>query len=336
MKKKQFGISPSLSRGMTETINAVKNNAGALRFEVVPLSRIQIDVSNPRELAITPRDIAEGLKDSDPLFSRKTDELERLQRLGDTIKRKGLINPIVLYKKGDKYPLVTGERRFLSCLLIGKEDIQARIFDQEPSDEDVKIIQWIENNEREDLSLKDRLGNIRSILSAMKLKQPDLEVTVTFLKEILTLSKAQASQYLTLLNAPGDVQKEIVTGKINSMEKAALIAKVTDSEIRATLIKSCEEGATVKQMELILDGARDLKAERLAGAGYRKRGVPGRVINLGRTENLVIIKRLVTCVVDHPRFSKYAPFFSEINWEHRGQVTQGFRKLLEFLEAEND
>lgn len=336
MKKKQFGISASLQRGMTETIAAVKNNAGALRFEVVPLSRIQIDVSNPRELAITPRDISEGLKESDPLYSRKSEELEKLQRLGETIKKKGLINPILLYKKGEKYPLVTGERRFLSCLVIGKEDIQARVFDQEPSAEDIKVIQWIENNEREDLSLKDRIGNIRSILSAIKLKQPDLDVTVTLLKEILTLSKAQASQYLAILNAPVDVQKKIEHGKINSMDKAALIAKISDSEIRATLIKSCEEGATLKQMESILNGSRELKVEKQSAQESRKRGVPGRVINLGRTENVAIIKRLVTCVIEHPRFAKYAPFFQEVNWEHRGQVAQGFRKLLEFVEAEND
>lgn len=336
MKKKQFGISPSLSRGMTETINAVKNNAGALRFEVVPLSRIQIDVSNPREYAITPRDIAEGLKDSDPLFLRKSEELEGLQRLGETIKKKGLINPILVYKKEDKYPLVTGERRFLSCLVIGKEDIQARVFDQEPTLEDIKIIQWIENNEREDLSLKDRLGNIRSIIAAVRLKQADLEITVSFLKEILTISKAQASQYFALINAPGDVQKKIEAGKINNMEKATLISKITDPGVRATLIKSCEEGATLKQMELILEGIRDLNAERKVLPGTRKRGVPGTLINLGRTQNSAIIKRLVNCVIEHPRFAKYAPFFSEINWENRVQVAQGFRKLLDFVEAEND
>lgn len=45
-KKKRFGISEALTRGLSETINVVENNAGIFRNVVLPLSRIELDPEN--------------------------------------------------------------------------------------------------------------------------------------------------------------------------------------------------------------------------------------------------------------------------------------------------
>ena len=56
-KKKRFGISEALTRGLSETINVVENNSGVFRNVILPLSRIELDPENPRKLAIDLADV---------------------------------------------------------------------------------------------------------------------------------------------------------------------------------------------------------------------------------------------------------------------------------------
>ena len=335
-QRKRFGISHELSRGLTETINAVKNNIGALRYEVLPLSRIEIDPKNPRVLAISVPDIEDGIKEDDPLYSKKKDELEKLSRLGETIKKKGLINAIVVYRKLDKYRLVAGERRFLASLLIEKEDIQARVFEEEPSEDDLRMLQWIENTEREDLTLNERLGNIRSIISGYKAKHPGEEITATLLKDILSVSLPHASNYLSLLNAPRDIQEKIETGEINSIEKGAFISKIVDSSIRSKLIKECEAGASLKELQSLATSINKFKKDTNKNRGSNRVGKPLSLINLGTTKNPNVVKKMVTSVIERPEFNKYAAFFDKIEWEKLDQAKHAFKKMIEFLETEHE
>ena len=120
-KKKRFGISQALTRGLSETINVVENNAGLYRNVMLPLSRIELDPENPRRLAIDLNDIRQGLNDDYPAYYIKQAELERLRELAHTIQANGIINPIVVYKRGELYRIVAGERRSLASLLAGKQ-----------------------------------------------------------------------------------------------------------------------------------------------------------------------------------------------------------------------
>ncbi len=84
-KKKRFGISDALTRGLTETIGVVENNQGVFRNVMLPLSRIELDPDNPRKLKIDLSDIRAGIRPEDPLYQRKQDELERLKELAHHI-----------------------------------------------------------------------------------------------------------------------------------------------------------------------------------------------------------------------------------------------------------
>ena len=105
-----------------------------------------------------------GLDRNDPLYERKLEELEKLKELAITIESSGVINPIVVYKRGEVYRVVAGERRSLASILAGKNEIEARVFNEKPKGFELKLIQWIENTAREDLTLDERIGNIREII----------------------------------------------------------------------------------------------------------------------------------------------------------------------------
>ena len=83
-KRKRFGVSQALTRGLSETIHVVENNAGIYRNVVLPLSRIELDPDNPRKLAINLKDVQQGIDKADPLLEKKLEELEKLKAVSYT------------------------------------------------------------------------------------------------------------------------------------------------------------------------------------------------------------------------------------------------------------
>src|ERR1700733_15327916 len=92
-KKKVFSIGNALSRGLEETIELAQNYSSELRIDVIPIKKIELDPSNPRDLALTMDDVQYGVKPHDYDKERKSSELESLQSMANSIKSQGIINP---------------------------------------------------------------------------------------------------------------------------------------------------------------------------------------------------------------------------------------------------
>jgi ParB family chromosome partitioning protein len=332
-KKKRFGISEALTRGLSETIHVVENNLGMYRNVVLPLSRIELDPENPRKLTIDLMDVREGVRPDDPQFQRKHAELEKLKELAHTIKSSGVINPVVVYKRGELYRVVAGERRCLASILAGKQEIEARVFNEKPKGFDLKLIQWIENTAREDLTLDERLGNVREIINEYQQQNGEIEVNATLLKNITGLSLSQTTYYIAAMNAPQDVQVEIQNGNIRNLDKAALLANVASQEIRQRAIEACVNGSSLKELRSIIGQQKQIHRNR-AGLQTSKRGRATAKINMGSTMRTEVVKTIVDCVVTKKQFDKYMELFSQVNWMDLRQATKAFRKLVEILETE--
>jgi len=332
-KKKRFGISEALTRGLTETIHVVENNAGIYRNVMLPLSRIELDPENPRKLAVDLADIRTGLRSEDPLYQRKSEELERLKELAHTIKANGIINPVVVYKRGELYRIVAGERRCLASILVGKQEIEARVFNEKPKAFDLKLIQWVENTAREDLTLEERLGNVQDILREYEKQDGAEEVTATVLKNITGLSLSQTSYYLAVLNAPEDVRDVIRAGQIKNLDKAALIAGIEKVTVRQAALAACVSGASLKELRTLINEDRQLKKVK-AELQSSHRGRITAKINMGTTVKTDVVKTIIDAVVSHDDYERHKDIFSHINWADLRQVTKAFRKLIEILELE--
>lgn len=332
-KKKRFGISEALTRGLSETINVVENNAGTYRNVVLPLSRIELDPDNPRKLALDLADIKEGIRPDDTNYQQKQDELERLKELAHTIKSSGVINPIVVYKRGELYRIVAGERRSLASILAGKQEIEARVFNEKPRPFDLKLIQWIENTAREDLTLGERLGNVREIVREYQIQNGEVEVTATLLKNITGLSLSQTTYYIAALNAPDDVQQHIENGSIRNLDKAALLSNIEAVDVRKQAIDACINGSSLKELRSIISQQKSLKKDR-ASLQTSHRGRTTAKINMGSTIKAEVVKTIIDCVVTQKQFDHYMEMFSKVNWTDLRQTTKAFRKLVEILEIE--
>lgn len=333
-KRKRFGVSQALTRGLSETIHVVENNAGVFRNVVLPLSRIELDPENPRKLAINLEDIQEGLNKNDPLVERKLAELEKLKELAITIETSGVINPIVVYKLGEAYRVVAGERRCLASILAGKNEIEARVFNEKPKGFELKLLQWIENTAREDLTLDERVGNIHDIVREYHKQTGGSELTPTLLKNITGLSLPQASYYVAVLNAPTDLKQAIEAGKIGSLDKAAVIAGIHSVELRGQALKACIEGCSLKDLRQLIAKEKSVQKKQAILPSVTKRGRMISRVNMGFTLNTTVVATLVAAVLQQPEFKKYSDIFSKVVWSHYDQATRAFQKLVEILEHE--
>lgn len=332
-KKKRFGISAALNRGLSETIHVVENNTSTFRNTVLPLSRIELDPENPRKLLINLNDVREGINSTDPDYVQKQAELEKLRELAHTIKSNGIINPIVVYKRGEYYRVVAGERRCLASILAGKQEIEARAFNDKPKNFDLKLIQWFENTSREDLSLAERLDNISEIIQEYVRQFPGIEVNATLLKNITGLSLSQCTYYFATLNGPHDVRKAIENGSVRNLDKAALLANIETDSLRAHAIDICASGASLKALRMLIH-------QHKMTSGLQKSLKPsscGRKalkINMGSTLKVEVVKTIVDSVINQPSFHPYLNAFENINWNDFKQASKAFRRLIDILETE--
>jgi ParB family chromosome partitioning protein len=127
---------------------------------------------------------------------------ETLKSLADSIKDKGVLQPILVKKFGDGYKIVAGERRFLASQEAELKEIPACILEDTDND---KEIQLIENTQREDLNPLD-------LSNAFK----DLRDSGKTLNEIASLAgrtKQHVIEMLSLLELPDDIKEKIKNGE---------------------------------------------------------------------------------------------------------------------------
>lgn len=327
-KKKSFAIPANLQEGISQTLNSAQNNIGKLSYEIIPLSKIEFDKDNPRSLVVTKADLFVELNVNDPQYQTKKNELMTLKSLAESIKRGGVRNPIEVYKTGSEYKLISGERRVLGSWLAGKLDIQARVLEHKPDELELRWLQWIENIEREDLSLHDRINNIALMADAYR-NEKKQALDSEYLAELLGCSRRQAVKYMTVLEAPEDVQTAIMGGIIADLAKAALIANVSDTVKRAELIEACKQGISRESLGQRIK-IREQKKLIVAGSGKNTKGRPNRKL-IATTEKPYVIRQLFNYILMQPKYKEHRPMFSEVDWSNNREINLSLIRLFTLM-----
>lgn len=330
-KKKVFSIGTALSQGLEETIESAQNYSSELRIDVIPIKKIELDPANPRDLVINMMDVQSGISDDDQERTRKIAELDSLQSMAHSIKSQGIINPITVYKYGDKYRLVAGERRTLASILAGKIDIQAKILDDKPDLLKIGLLQWIENVERSDLSLGERLSNLEKITAAYaQAKKIAMDqVTIAELSALIGCVKSHAMNYKAIINADDELKQLIFENKIKSLEKAALISDIKFSDVRKQAINACMAGATLKQLKNI---AVQENKKLVAMKGIEKRGRQTTVVNFGATKNTEVAKMIIESILNNCKLAHLTASLKNIDWNNPRALSETFKHVLKTLE----
>ena len=137
-----------------------------------------------------------------------------IQELSDSIKKYGVIQPIVVRKIGDKYEIIAGERRYKASVMAGKTTIPAIISDL--NDKDSVEIALIENVQREDLTPIEKAISYRKILDMGYMNQEELA-------EKIGKSQSAIADTLRLLTLSEEVQEALLEVKISERHARSLL-----------------------------------------------------------------------------------------------------------------
>ena len=193
-------------------------------------------------------EISIDLIDPNPFQPRKAFDDEELSELADSIKQQGLIQPIALRKVGDRYQIISGERRTRATKIAGLSTIKAQVFEDL---DDKAMAEWalIENIQRVDLNPVEIARSYQQLIDKHGYKHEDLA-------KIVSKSRSAITNSLRLLKLPEQVLLWIEEGKLNSGAARALCSdKIGDPESLAERI--IEEGLNVRQIEAIIRGDDD-------------------------------------------------------------------------------
>lgn len=151
---------------------------------------------------------------ANPYQPRCNFDEEKLQELAASIKEFGVVQPVVVRKKGRSYELVAGERRLRAATLAGLTKVPAIVKDYD--DAKMMEIALIENIQRHDLNPIEEAQGLRRLMQEFKLTQ---EQTA----EKVGRSRSAVTNILRLLNLPEQVQKQIINGVLTMGQAKQLL-----------------------------------------------------------------------------------------------------------------
>lgn len=202
---------------------------------------------------------------ANPYQPRCNFDEEKLQELAASIKEFGVVQPVVVRKKGRSYELVAGERRLRAAGLAGLTKVPAIVKDYD--DAKMMEIALIENIQRHDLNPIEEAQGLRRLMQEFKLTQ---EQTA----EKVGRSRSAVTNILRLLNLPEQVQKQIINGVLTMGQAKqllglpkpeqmcevaeAIIANGWSSRMTEEVVRKLKEGKKLKIVrELVEEEAKN-------------------------------------------------------------------------------
>ena len=178
--------------------------------------------------------------DTNPDQPRKTFDPEKLKELASSLKRHGVVQPLLVRKNGLRYTIVAGERRYRAARLAGLKTVPVVL--TEANDDTLMEISLVENIQREDLNPIEEAA-------ALKLLMQQHDLTQEEVSERVGKSRPAIAKSLRLLTLAKSVQKLIKDGRL-SAGHGKMLAGVADAKLQKELAEKCVQNDwSVRRLE---------------------------------------------------------------------------------------
>ncbi|UCE35114.1 MAG: ParB/RepB/Spo0J family partition protein [Deltaproteobacteria bacterium] len=178
-----------------------------------------------------------------PHQSRQSFGESELAELAQSIKEKGVIQPILVTKTKDGFQLIAGERRWRAAQKAGLDKIPALIRDVSPAE--ALQIALIENIQRQDLNPIEEAAAYQELLQEFNFTQEALSARIG-------KNRTTIANFLRLLKLPNDVQRDLIDGRLSAGHARVLVSIDSPSiqrKIRDLVIK---RSLSVRQTEALV------------------------------------------------------------------------------------
>ena len=186
---------------------------------------------------------------ANPTQPRTTFDPTALEELADSIRTLGLIQPITVRKQGEKYLIISGERRWRAAQMAELETIPAYI--RNVDDQNLHAMALVENIQRQDLNAIEIALGMRRLIEECGLTQDSLA-------EKVGKRRSTIANYMRLLRLADPVQLAVKEGVI-SMGHAKAIASAPEEAQSALLRKCVRKGLSVRATEQLAKKATTVK-----------------------------------------------------------------------------
>ena len=211
---------------------ARKTGLGRGLDSLLPVDRPQTGFSNiPLELI-----------DPNPLQPRKLFDEEALSSLAESIATVGVLQPVVVRSRQDRYELVAGERRCRAARLAGLAEVPAIIQGGDLDDSGSLAEALIENVQREDLSPLEEAAGYQALLE-------DFGLTHDMVAQRVGKSRSAITNTLRLFQLPAAIQLMVGSGSLAAGHARALLGLDDQSYAVHIAERVVEEGWSVRQVE---------------------------------------------------------------------------------------
>jgi ParB family chromosome partitioning protein len=186
-----------------------------------------IPVAPPQSLQNTSSDDPKTQVDIDnispsPFQPRRAFDEIKLQELAVSIRNQGIIQPLVVRPKGERFELIAGERRWRAAMKAGLSTVPVVV--RQASDRDALQLALIENLQREDLNPIEEAVGYRRLQDEFTWSQEEVA-------EKVGKSRPAVTNALRLLSLPSEVQQEVASGNLPAGQARALLGLQSEAVI---------------------------------------------------------------------------------------------------------
>ncbi|MBU1727559.1 MAG: ParB/RepB/Spo0J family partition protein [Candidatus Omnitrophica bacterium] len=196
-----------------------------------------------------------------PFQPREEFNQQNIEELAQSIKEKGVIQPLLVRQKGDTYELIAGERRLRAAKLLNLNEIP--IIVKNVDDKDSLELALIENIQRQELNPIEEAHAYQYLMEKFAVTQEKIS-------EVLGKSRVTITNTLRLLKLPREIQDEIKNGRLSFAHGRALI-EIEDANYQRKLAQDViAKGLSVRELESLIKIQRPKGIKRRMGLSSRE------------------------------------------------------------------
>lgn len=190
---------------------------------------------------------------TNPWQPRKTFDKEKLEELADSIKKHGVIQPLIVRKKGLNYELVAGERRLRASRLAGLKTVPVLV--RKYDEVQMRELALVENIQRHDLNPLEEAKAIQDLMQQYNYTQAQAA-------ERIGRSRAALANLLRMLHLPEELQALVAEGKLTAGQLRPVLAlpkKEQQLRVGRAMMEHSWSARTVEEVVKALKEGRELQ-----------------------------------------------------------------------------
>ncbi len=177
-----------------------------------------------------------------PLQPRQDFDEEGLQQLADSLKRNGMMQPLVVKENESGFTIIAGERRLRAAKMADIKEVPVVLMDDDMDEPRMLELALVENLQREDLNPLEAAEGYRTLIERCGLTQNELAAKVG-------KSRTAVTNILRLLGLPEPIKQMIREGKLTEGHARAILAAGSEEQMLVLAQRALREALSVRDVE---------------------------------------------------------------------------------------